>query len=98
MPSCARAEIIRPENVSVYHCWNRCVRRAFLCGKDQTSGIDYEYRRDWIRDMEEHLAGLFAIEIGFRGEMSNHLHLVLRRGRMSRGPGRTRRSLAAGWW
>jgi len=78
MPSCARAEIIRPEEVSVFHCWNRCVRRAFLCGKDQTSGIDYEYRRDWIRDMEEHLAGLFAIEIGFRGEMSNHLHLVLR--------------------
>jgi hypothetical protein len=54
------------------------VRRAFLCGKDQTSGIDYEYRRDWIRDMAEYLAGLFAIEIGFGGEMSNHLHLVPR--------------------
>jgi hypothetical protein len=79
MPSCARAEIIRPEEVSLCHCWNRCVRRAFLRGSDQASGIDYEDRRDWIRDMEgQHVAGLFAIEIGFRGEMSNHLHLVLR--------------------
>ena len=78
MPSCARAEIVRPEEVAVYHCWNRCVRRAFLCGEDPATGIDYGYRRDWIRDMEERLAGLFAIEIGFRAELSNHLHLVLR--------------------
>lgn len=78
MPSCARAEIVRPDEVSVYHCWNRCVRRAFLCGEDPFTGVNYDYRRDWIRDMQEHLAGLFAIEIGFRSEMSNHVHLVLR--------------------
>ena len=78
MPSCPRNEIVRPDEVALYHCWNRCVRRAFLCGRDKLTGIDYEYRRDWIRDFEESLATLFAIEVGFHAEMSNHLHLVLR--------------------
>lgn len=78
MPSCPRAEIVRLDEVAVYHCWNRCVRRAYLCGKDPATGIDYEYRRDWICGMQENLAGLFAIEIGFRAELSNHLHLILR--------------------
>ena len=60
------------------HCLNRCVRRALLCGTGPLTGINYDYRRDWIRDTQETLAGLFAIEIGFRSEMSNHLHVVLR--------------------
>ena len=78
MPSCPRGEIVRLGEVAVYHCWSRCVRRAFLCGEDHVSGKDYEYRRDWIRDFEECLAGLFGIEIGFHAERSNHIHLVLR--------------------
>ena len=39
---------------------------------------DYSHRRDWIVRREEHLAGLFAIDIEFRAELSNHLHNVLR--------------------
>lgn len=27
-----------------YHVVNCCVRRAFLCGVDSTSGQNYEYR------------------------------------------------------
>ena len=73
-----REEVIHPEEVGVYHCWSRCVRRAFLCGQDRLTGQDYEYRRDWIRDFEETLAGLFAIDIGFHSELSNHIHLVVR--------------------
>ena len=42
------------------------------------TGIDYEYRREWIRAFEERLAGLFGIEVGFHAELSNHIHLVVR--------------------
>ena len=78
MPSCPRGHIVRLGEVAVYHCWSRCVRRAFLCGKDPVSGKDYEYRRDWIKQFEQHLARLFGIEIGFHAELANHIHLVLR--------------------
>ena len=78
MPSRPRAETVQLDQVGVYHCWNRCVRRAFLCGVDPVTGRDYEYRRDWICGMQENLAALFAIEIGFRSELSNHLHVILR--------------------
>lgn len=78
MPACPRSDVVCVGEVAVYHCWSRCVRRAFLCGQDPLTGKDYEYRREWIRDFEESLAGLFGIEVGFHAEMSNHIHLVLR--------------------
>src|SRR5690606_7952805 len=53
-------------------------RQAFLCGYDPVTGNDYSERRTWIRGFQEILAGIFAIEIAFRCEMSNHLHLVLK--------------------
>ena len=49
-----------------------------LCGIDPYTGQDYNHRRDWIRDFQQRLAGLFGIEIGFRAELANHIHLVLR--------------------
>jgi hypothetical protein len=78
VPACARSEIVREGEVGVYHCWSRCVRRAFLCGHDELTGRDYEHRREWVRTFCERLAGLFGVEVGFHVEMSNHLHLVLR--------------------
>ena len=78
MPSLPRGEIVRLGEVALYHCWSRCVRRTFLCGKDELTGRDFEYRRTWIRDCEESLAQLFGIEVAFHAEMSNHIHLVLR--------------------
>ncbi len=78
MPSCPRGEIVRDGEIGVYHCWSRCVRRAFLCGNDPVTGKDFAYRRDWIRQFEERLAGLFGIEVAFRGELNNHIHLILR--------------------
>lgn len=78
MPSCPRSQIVREGEVGVYHIWSRCVRRAFLCGKDPITGEDHSHRRDWIRGFQQQLAALFGIEIGFHAELSNHLHLVLR--------------------
>jgi len=73
-----RQKLLKQRRRAIYHCWNRCVRRALLCGQDPYSGQDYSHRRDWILNRQEQLAALFAIEIGFHAEMANHLHLVLR--------------------
>jgi hypothetical protein len=78
MPSCPRQEIVVQGEVGVYHCWNRCVQRAWLCGLDRLTGIDYEYRRETIEQVQQQLAGLFAIDIGFHAELANHIHLILR--------------------
>ena len=38
MPSYARKDIVAEGEVGIYHCVNRCVRRAWLCGKDPVTG------------------------------------------------------------
>ena len=69
--SCSRAEVVATDEVGVYHVWTRCVRRAFLCGVDAHSGKDYEYRRQWIQEFLQQLAGLCGVEVGFHAEMAN---------------------------
>ena len=63
MPACARRDIVEDDQVGVYHCIARCVRRAFLCGLDAYSGRDYSHRKEWILERLRKLAGLFGIEI-----------------------------------
>ena len=48
-----RAEVVVADEVGVYHCVQRVVRRAFLCGVDSLSGKSYDHRRAWIRDRLE---------------------------------------------
>ncbi len=73
-----RAEVVVADEVGVYHCVQRIVRRAFLCGVDPLSGKSYEHRRDWIRDRLEALAGRFGVEVATFAVMSNQVHAVLR--------------------
>ncbi|MFT6200871.1 MAG: hypothetical protein ACJAZJ_000047, partial [Candidatus Endobugula sp.] len=42
-----RKELISISDTPYYHIVSRCVRRAFLCGFDNTSQRDYEHRRQW---------------------------------------------------
>ena len=63
MPAYARSQIVPSDEVGVYHCMARCVRRAFLCGVDPLTKHDYDYRKEWIRERLELLASVFAIDI-----------------------------------
>jgi len=74
----ARSELIDLSTTSYYHCINRCVRRAFLCGNDHQSGKSYEHRKTWVVDRLTELASVFAVEVCAYAVMSNHYHLVLR--------------------
>ena len=78
MPRLARGEYLNAGEVQIVHAVQRCVRRAFLCGDDPISGNSYEHRREWIRQLLEFLASVFAIDCLTYTVMSNHLHLVLR--------------------
>jgi len=78
MPGTPRKDVFDPETVGVYHCYSRCVQRAYLCGFDRLTGKDYSYRKDWIRDRLKELAGAMAIDVLDYCVLDNHLHVILR--------------------
>ncbi len=58
-----RQNIVSVSDTPYYHCIGRCVRRAFLCGKDDFSGKSFEHRRQWIVDRINELSSAFSIDI-----------------------------------
>jgi hypothetical protein len=87
MARMARGEMVPETEVGVYHCVQRAVRRAFLCGEDAATGKNFDHRKEWIRARLEYLAGQFGIEVLSFAVMSNHLHVILR----------NRPDVVAGW-
>ena len=47
MPRVNRVEIFADDEVQVFQLVNRCVRRTYLCGRDEETGRDYSHRKQW---------------------------------------------------
>ena len=77
----ARKHQISLKCTPYYHCVSRCVRRAFLCGKDSYTGKSFEHRRGWLERRILFLAKVFAIDVCAFAARS--LTGLLRRLRMS---------------
>jgi REP element-mobilizing transposase RayT len=72
-----RSHLVDPTAIGFYHCISRCVRRAFLCGEDASTGRSYEHRKQWVENRLLELAEVFAVGIYAYAVMSNHLHVVV---------------------
>ena len=78
MPGAPRREIVAEGEIGAYHCMARCVRRAYLCGRDSVTGKSFEHRKAWVCERLEFLAGSFAIDVASFAVMDNHLHVLLK--------------------
>ena len=82
-----RNTYVREGQEGVYHCFSRCVRRAFLYGYDVLTHRDFSHRKAWLVDRLRFLATIFSIDVCAYSVMENHYHTILR----------TRPDLVAGW-
>ena len=73
-----RRDVFDPNEVMVFHCVQRTVRRAWLCGQDPLSGKSFEHRRTWIQDRLQELSANFGIDCLSFAVMVNHIHVILR--------------------
>jgi putative transposase len=82
-----RNKYVQEGEEGVYHCFSRCVRRAFLYGFDALTGRDFSHRKVWLVARLRQLAAKFAVEVCAYAVMENHYHCILR----------TRPDIAASW-
>ncbi len=73
-----RKQVIRDDEVGIYHVWSRCIRRAWLCGLDPISGKDLSHRKLWIYQRLGELSQIFAIDACVFAILSSHYHLLVR--------------------
>ena len=73
----SRESQVSLEATSFYHCYVRCVRRAFLCGIDHSTGDNFDHRKQWLVSRIRFLSYVYAIDVCAYAVMSNHYHVVL---------------------
>lgn len=73
-----RSHYVDPNNIRFYHITSRCVRRAFLLGKDPLSGINHDSRKVVFLRRLKHLSRYFTVDVMGYAIMTNHFHLVIR--------------------
>jgi hypothetical protein len=73
-----RSQYVQEGQEGLFHCYNRCVRRAFLCGFDSATGRDFSHRKQWLLDRLQFLASIFAIDVCAFAILANHFHAILR--------------------
>lgn len=76
MASYARKEIIRPNQVAVYHCWATTLPKMVLCGKKGKK--DYDHRKEWIRARLVQMSEVFAVEVCGYSINKDRLDVVIR--------------------
>jgi hypothetical protein len=82
-----RSRYVQEGQEGIFHCFTRCVRRAFLYGYDAATHQDFSHRKAWLVDRMKYLAGIFAIDVCAFAILANHYHNILR----------TRPDLVASW-
>ena len=82
-----RSKYVLEGQEGVYHCFSRCVRRAYLYGIDALTHRDFSHRKSWLVERLKYLAGIFAIDVCAYAVMENHYHTILR----------TRPDIVASW-
>ncbi len=73
-----RRDMMDPLEIESHHTWSRCVRRAFLMGKDPLTGQDFTHRRAQLYQLHEYLGSVLMIDHSSAHVLSNHLHNNLR--------------------
>jgi len=74
----SRSHYVPANEEGVYHCFGRCVRRAFLYGFDALTHRDFSHRKAWLVERLRFLASIFAIDVCAYSVMENHYHIILR--------------------
>ena len=72
-----RSHTVNPDLRGTFLCTTRCVRRAFLFGKDNVTGLRFDHRKNWVEQRLIFLTRVFAVSITGFAVMSNHYHAIV---------------------